>query len=138
MAKKPAKHWAYSPKSAPKPKVSDETKKHVQDRCDAFVENTLKPRYIQPPPDDARFSYIVDLYNLWYRNFFYFCAKYRCPSPNCISEFFEVRYIRLEYTANDTYTIAYMRHTEKWQEVLTGLSLDECLSAIKTQQIFWL
>jgi len=87
--------------------------------------------------DYARFNYIVDLYNLWYRNFFYFCAKYRCPAPNCMSEFFEVRYTRLEYTAKDTYTMAYMRHTGKWQVVFTGLSLDECLSTIKTEEIFW-
>jgi len=62
--------------------------------------------FLSSPPDDARFNYIVDLYNLWYRNFFYFYAKYRCPAPNCISEFFEVRYTRLEYTAKDTYMMA--------------------------------
>jgi hypothetical protein len=96
MAKKSPKRWVYSPKSAPKPKVPETVKRHVQERCDTFVETTLKPHRIQPPPDDARFNYIVDLYNLWYRNFFYFCARYRCPAPNCISEFFEVRYTRLE------------------------------------------
>ena len=137
MAKKTPKRWVYSPKSAPKPKVPEAAKKIVQEKCDAFVETKLKPRHIQPPPDDARFNYIVDLYNLWYRNFFYFCAKYRCPASNCISEFFEVRYTRLEYTAEDTYTLAYMRHTEKWQEVFSGLSLEECISTINNEQIFW-
>jgi hypothetical protein len=137
MAKKSSKRWVLSPKSTPKPKVSDAVKKHVQERCDTFVETKLKPRHIQTPPDDARFNYIVDLYNLWYRNFFYFCAKYRCPSDNCISEFFEVRYTRLEYTAKDTYTIAYMRHTGKWQVVYTDLSLEECISTIHNEEIFY-
>ena len=137
MAKKASKRWVYSPKSAPKPKVPDTIKKLVQEKCDAFVEEALKPRHIQPPPDDMRFNYIVDLYNLWYRSFFYFCAKYRCPAPNCISEFFELRYTRLEYTADGTYTLAYMRHTEKWQEVYSGLSLEECLSTLNNEQIFW-
>jgi hypothetical protein len=137
MAKKSPKRWVYSPKSGPKPKVPEDVKRHVQERCDTFVETTLKPHRIQPPPDDALFNYIVDLYNLWYRNFFYFCAKYRCPAPNCISEFFEVHYTRLEYTGQDTYTLAYMRHTGKWQVVFTGLSLDECISTIKSMEIFW-
>jgi hypothetical protein len=117
--------------------VPQAVKQLVQQRCDAFVESKLKPRHIQPPHHDAQFSYIVDLYNLWYRNFFYFCAKYRCPAPNCISEFFEARYTRLEYTGQDTYTLAYMRHTGKWQVVFTGLSLDESISTIKGTEIFW-
>ena len=136
MAKNPSKRWVYSPKSAPKPKVSDAVKKQVQERCDAFVETILKPRHIHPPREDQYFNYIVDLYTLWYRNFFYFCAKYRCPAENCISEFFEVRYTRLEYTANNTYTMAYMRHTEQWQVVYTDLSLEDCLSTIENETIF--
>lgn len=137
MTKKASKHWVYSPKSAPKPKVPDTIKKLVEEKCNTFTETKLKPQHIQPPPDDMRFNYIVDLYNLWYRNFFYFCAKYRCPDPNCISEFFELRYTRLEYTTDGTYTLAYMRHTEKWQEVYSGLSLEECLSIMNNEQIFW-
>ena len=137
MAKKAPKRWVYNPKSLPKPKVAAVLKKAVQEKCDAFTEAKSKPRHIQPPPDDARFNYIVELYNQWYRNFFYFCAKYHCPAPNRISEFFEVRYTRLEYTTDGTYTLAYMRHTGKWQEVYSGLSLDECLSIIDKEQIFW-
>jgi hypothetical protein len=64
MAKTTQKRWVYSPKSAPKPIVPDAEKKLVQEKCDAFVESKLKPRHIQPPRDDAQFSYIVDLYNL--------------------------------------------------------------------------
>lgn len=128
--------WVYSPRSLRKPQVPDAVKRAVQEKCDAFVEMTLKPVYIAPPPEDVRFSYIVDLYTTWYRNYFYFCAKYRCPSPDCISEFFETRYTRLEYTAPDTYTLAYMRHTGRWQEVYSGLSLDQCVSTIANEPIF--
>lgn len=136
MVKKSSKRWVYSPKSTPKPKVPEGVKQQMKAQCDTFVETKLKPNHIQPPPDDTQFNYIVDLYNLWYRNFFYFCAKYRCPAPNCISEFFEVRYTRLEYTGEDTYTMAYMRHTGKWQVVYSDLSLDECLSKIESEPLF--
>jgi hypothetical protein len=117
--------------------VPEAVKKMVQEKCDALVETKLRPRHVQPPPDDVRFSYIVDLYNQWYRNFFYFCARYRCPAENCISEFFEVRYTRLEYTGEDTYSLAYMRHTGKWQDVYSDLSLELCLSTIEKEAIFW-
>ena len=137
MAKKSPKRWMYSPKAPPKPQVPESVKQTVQARCDVFVEQTLKPRHLQPPPTNPQFNYIVDLYNLWYRNCFYFCARYRCPAPNCISEFFEVRYTRLEYTAENTYTLAYMRHTGKWQEVYSGLSLDVAILTISNEQIFW-
>src|SRR5262245_34449828 len=114
MAKKAPKQWVYSPKSLPKPKVPDSVRGMVQEKCDALVESQLKPRHLQPPPADTNFSYIVDLYNEWYRSFFYFCAKYRCPAPTCISEFFEARYTRLEYTGEGRFTLAYMHYTGKW------------------------
>lgn len=136
MAKQKPKHWVYSPKSAPKPKVPETVKQMVQEKFDALVETRIRPHAVHPPPDDDRWNYIVDLYNQWYRNFFYLCAKYRCPSPNCLSEFFEMRYTRLEYTGDDAYTLAYMRHTGKWQEVYSDLSLDECISTIMSQAIF--
>ena len=137
MTKKPPKRWVYSPKSAPKPRVPESVKQQVQTRCDAFMETTLKPRHILPPPEGAQFNYIVDLYNLWYRNFFYFCAKYRCPGANCISEFFEVRYTRLEYNGPDAFTLSYMRHTGKWQVVFLDLTLEECLATIESGELFW-
>jgi hypothetical protein len=137
LAKKKArKQWVYRPKSAPKPKVPDSIKAVVKAKCDEFIDTILKPDHIQPPPENPVYNYIVDLSSLWYRNFFYFCSKYRCPAPNCISEFFEARYTRLEYTADGTYTMAYMRHTGKWHEVFHNLSLDECLKTIEQTPIF--
>ena len=123
-------------KSSSKPQLPETTKAHIKAHCDMLIENVLKPRHIIPPPDDPHFNYIVDLYTLWHGKFLYFCAKYRCPKPNCTSEFFEARFTRLEYNAKDTFTLSYMRHTGKWQVVFTDLSLNECLSTIKTEEIF--
>lgn len=136
MAKKPAKRWVYSPKAPPKPSVPAETKHHVQERCEKFTEEVLRPAHIHPPPENARFNYIVALSNLWYRNFFYFCAQYRCPAENCLSEFFEVRYTRMEYAGYDRYTLAYMRHTGQWQSVYFDLSLEDCLKTIEAEELF--
>lgn len=137
MAKRPPKQWMYSPKSLPKPAVPERVKREVQEQCDSFVETTLKPLFVKPDTQDQQFNYIVDLYNQWYRNYFYLCAKYRCQGEGCISEFFEVRYSRIEYTGPDAFTLSYMRHTEKWQPVYTELSLDECMARIRSEGLFW-
>jgi hypothetical protein len=137
MKKRPPRQRVYGPKSEPKPKIPESLKQVVAARCNAFVDTVLKPERIHPPLDDTRFSYIVDLSTQWYHSFFYFCATYRCPAPECISEFFEVKFTRLEYSGGERFNLAYMRHTDKWQEVFQGLTLDECLKTIEEMPVFW-
>ncbi|MBN1429053.1 MAG: hypothetical protein JXB07_11755 [Anaerolineae bacterium] len=136
MTKKSPRQWVYSPKSAPKPKIPEAIKQTVTDRCNALVENVLKPKAVQPPPEDADFNYIVDLSTKWHGSYFYFCATYRCPGDNCISEFFEIRFARLEYAGGDRFHMAYMRYTDQWQEIFRDLTLDECLDSIENDPMF--
>lgn len=136
MTKKPPKRWMYSPTSRPKHKIPEVFKQQVTIRCNAFVKRVFRPK-ILPPPEDVRLSYIVDLSTSWFHSFFYFCATYRCPAPECISEFFEVKFTRLEYTGGDRFHLAYMRHTGQWQVVFLDLTLDECLDTIEKTPIFW-
>ena len=95
------KRWMYVPPKPAKPKIPDELKLEVQRKADQFLESHLKPTFIRPPPEDDR-SYIVELFTSWHQGYFYFCSKYRCPRPNCISEFFESRFARLEFVGNPT------------------------------------
>ncbi len=83
-----------------------------------------------------QFNYIVDLSTKWYHSFFYFCATYRCPSPNCISEFFEIKFARLEYAGGDRFHLAYMRYTDQWQEIFRDQTLEECLESIENDPMF--
>jgi hypothetical protein len=130
MAK--GKTWARSPgKKSSKPKVPPGLKDEVQERANQFIESELKQNLIQPPPEDSDFNYIVDIFSKWYRSYFYFCSKYRCPAPNRISEFFEENFARLEYVGPDSFNLAYMRHTGQWFELYTNLSLEECLQNIR-------
>jgi hypothetical protein len=127
------KTWGPRPPRKLKYKVPESVKAHVQTKADHLIQSTLKPKHIEPPPKDARFNYIVDIYSKWYRSYFYFCATYRCPFPNRISEFFESRFARLEYLGNETFSLSYMRHTGQWIELFTNLSLDECLESISSE-----
>ena len=130
------KSWVYKPTKESKPKVPDAVKKEVQAKANEFVESTLKPKYIKPPPKDTDFSYIVDIFTKWYSNYFCFYSKYRCPAPECISDFFEDKFTRLEYMGRDSFNLSYMRHTGQWWQVYTNLSLEECLETIKDNPTF--
>ncbi len=134
--KRRQKVWVYIPPKPPKPKVPENIKIEVETRASVLVELFLKPNYIKPPPKDDRFSYIVDIYAKWYRSYFHFSAKYRCPAPNCISPFFESKFTRMEYVGNGLFNLSYMRYTEQWLELFTGLSVDECLATIKEDPHF--
>lgn len=138
MAKKKSRQyqWVYSPSSAPKPKVPDEIKTEVQEKAQKLVEEVLKPQHVKAPPKDARFNYITDIFTKWYRNYFYFCSTYACPGPNAISPSFESKFARMEYVGDGKFNLAYMRHTEKWWEVFTDLTLDEALETIRDDGLF--
>jgi hypothetical protein len=134
--KKGQKVWSFKPEKPPKPKVSDKLKIEVETKARDLIESFLKPTHIIPPPEDERFSYVVRIYSGWYRNFFYFYAKYHCRAPNCFAPFFETKFTRMEYAGKDLFNLSYMRHTEKWFKLYNDLSLEECLAAIKDEPHF--
>ena len=131
-----SKKWAPSSSRQTKPKVSDSIKSLLKEKADEIVENVIKPNHISPPPTDHDFNYLVDIYTKWYRNYFYFCSKYNCPSPNAISPSFEVKYARMEYVGNDKFNVSYMRHTEKWGEIYQEISMLESLKVIAEEPYF--
>ena len=135
MAKR-RKMWVFSPPKQPRPKVPDAVKANVEAKANNLIETVLKPNHVKPASEDERFNYIVDIYSKWYRNYFYFCAKYACPGPNAISPFFEAKFARLEYISNGHFNLSYMRHTGQWWEIYTELSVEECLAAIRDEPHF--
>ena len=120
--------WA---KKKSTPKIDDSKKAEIKLKADSLIGNVLKPKYIKPPPEDNDFNYIVDIFSKWYRGHFYFCSKYNCPSPNAMSPSFNTNFARLEYTGQNKFNLAYMRHTGQWFEIGFDLSLDECLNEIE-------
>jgi hypothetical protein len=127
------KTWRPRPSRTLKHRVPESVKAHVQEKVDHLIQSVLKPEHIKPPPKNTRFNYIVDIYSKWYHNYLYFCATYRCPPPDALSEFFESRFARLEYAENETFNLSYMRHTGQWIELFTNLTLGECLESIRSE-----
>ena len=130
------KTWAPVSPRRSKPQVPDTIKHILKEKADEIIENVLKPEHIKPPPTDNDFNYLVDIYSKWYRNYFYFCAKYNCPGPNAISPSFETKFARMEYVGNERFNLSYMRHTEQWWEIDQELPMLECLKLIAEEPHF--
>jgi hypothetical protein len=126
----PNRGWYPASVKKSKSKVPENIKLDVQVRADALVKDVLKPRLIKPPPEDERFNYLVDLHTKWYRSYFYFNGTFRCPAPNCISEFFETKFARMEYVGNERFNLSYMRHTGQWNEIYHNLPLDQAMEVL--------
>jgi len=135
MAKKAKKLWLSSSPKQSKPTVPDTEKQLIEQKCNELIQTEFKPKYIDSPPTDHDSNYRTDIFGKWYRNYFYFCSTYNCPSPRAISPSFESRSARLEYVGPDCFNVAYMRHTGQWWEILHGLSLEECLSEIRNNPL---
>lgn len=129
-----SRQWVYRP--GPASRIPDSVRNEIAAKANEITETLFKPRYLKPPPKKARFNYIVDIYTKWHKNCLLFRARYACPGPRALSPFFEDSFTRLAYMANGRFNLAYMRHTGKWQEVFTDLSLEEAFSEIRDQPFF--
>lgn len=136
MAKKQPKRWVYSPPKPPKVSASEAVKAEVEAKAKELIETVLKPQHVKPPPKDERFNYIIDIGGKWYRSYFYFFSTYACPGPNALSSTFESKFARLEHVGGGRFNLSFMRHTGQWVQLFTGLTLDECLKAIKDDPWF--
>ena len=134
---KSRKTWAYSPAEPSSPKVPETVKTNIELQAMWLIETVLKPQYVKPPLEGAEFNYIVDFYTKWYRNYFYFCARYACPGPNALAPFFELKFARMEYVGEQNqFNLAFIQHTGEWVMIYPDLSLSECLETIQNDPLF--
>lgn len=113
-------------------------KAQVDKKATELVENVLKPRYVKPKPKKPRFNYIIDVGTKWLGSKLLFIATFACPGPTAISPTFESKFARMEFVGNERFNLSYMRHNDKWVRLFHGLSLDECLKAIRDDYWFQL
>jgi len=135
MAKK-RKTWMASSPRQKKPQVPDSIKSRLSEKADEIIENVLKPEHIKPPPTDSNFNYLVEIYSKWYRNYFYFCAKYNSPGSNARSDSFETKFARMEYVGNENFNLSYMRYTEQWWEIYQEIPMLQSLKIITEEPYF--
>ena len=130
------KSWQVMPAKQIKPTTPSSTQSLLKEKADKLIEDIIKPKHVQSASITNDHNYIADIYSKWYRNNFYFCAIYNSPSANAIYPSFETKFARMEYVADNTFNLAYMRYTGKWFEVSQAISMDECLKLIEEDLIF--
>lgn len=135
MSKKPTgrRQWVWAPK---KPKAVPAFLRDVVDaKGKELVEKRLKPEHLLPPPEKPQLNYIVDITSKWRGIRYYFIATYACPRPESTTPSFDIGFARLEYTANGNFNVAYMRHTDKWQEFAFDIPIEEALEMVATDPL---
>jgi hypothetical protein len=135
MAKK-RKIWTKPVGKKSTSSLTDALKAELESHAAILIENVLKPKHVQPPPEEERFNYIIDIGTKWYRNDFYFISIYACPGPNAISPTFEEKFARMEYVGDGKFALSFMRHTGKWVALYDALTVDECLKVIQDDPWF--
>ncbi len=138
--KKQARTWMLpSPtQRTAKAPLADRIKADVDAKAVKLVETVLKSKYVQPPPKNPHFNYIIDVWTKWIGGTLYFGTTYACPGPTAISPSFKARFARMEHLGGGRFALSYMRHTEKWFKLFPSLTADECLDAVENDCHFQL
>ena len=133
---KPRKARMFSPGKKPKTSVPGTLKDELNTKARQLIETVLKPKHVQPPPKEAQFNYITDITTKWLGSKCYFISIYACPSPNAISPTFETKFARMKYLGDGKFALAFLRHTGQWVELHEGVTVDECMAAIRDDPWF--
>ena len=108
----------------------------VETKAKALIDKVLKPKHVQTPSAEAQFNYVTDIQAKWFRNCFYFVSIYACPGPNALSPVFESKFARMEPLGDGKFALSFIRHTGEWVEVYDGISVDDCMKAIRDDPWF--
>ena len=132
---KPREPWNIRP-AKKRAAVTASLKAEVETKAKELIDNVLKPKHVQPPPDEAQFNYLIDIQAKWYRNCFYFFSIYACPGPNALSPEFESKFARMEPVGDGKFALSFRRHTGEWEGLYDAISVDECMNAIRDDPWF--
>lgn len=138
MPKKPQKIWMSPTSKSAKAPLPESIKADLDAKAKKLVQDVLKPKNVQPPPDDAQFNYVTDVWLKWIGSTLYLGATYACPGPTAIAPSFENRFARLEHVGGGKFVLSYMRHTDKWFRLPGVLTANECLEAVESDCHFQL
>ncbi len=119
-------------------KLTAQQKADVSTACEAFIADTLKPRYL-PQIRPTTFNYPIDLLGRWRGRSYSFITRYRSGYPENAGEEFDAPFTRLEHREDILtevrFDIHWMRHTGRWWPLHSGFTLEDALRQIKTQEM---
>jgi hypothetical protein len=69
--------------------IPEMLKTEVATKAKELIDTVLKLRYVKSPSDNLQHNYVTDIYGKWYRDSFYFYAKYCVVHTNALEPSFE-------------------------------------------------
>ena len=121
--------WRKTIKSLRPAKPTDAERAVIVAACDAFIRNTLKPRFL-PIIMPSEFNYPVDIFGNWRAGRYRFLQRYRSGSRQTIVEEFDRPFARIDFMAANNFDIHCMRHNDQWWPLYRGKTLDEALALL--------
>ena len=106
--------------------------------CERFIAEKLKPRFL-PEIRPIQFNYRVDIFGKWRGSKYSFITRYRSGFADNAGEEFEMAFTRLDHleecVAETRFDIMWFRHTGRWWRLYSGVTLEEALHLIETEEL---
>jgi hypothetical protein len=131
-----AKQWARATRGARPEPPTDTEKQAIVAACEAFIRDVLKPRFL-PGVRPTEWNYVVDIRGAWAAGRYRFMQRYRSGMEQNRGEEFDAPFARIDRIGRDCFDIYWMRHTGKWWNLYTGVSLAEALHILETDGVLF-
>jgi glutathionyl-hydroquinone reductase len=118
--------------------LSAEEKAAIAARCDGFIKEILKPRFL-PEIRRTQFNYPVDIFGRWRGNKFSFISRYRSGFADNEGEEFDEAFTRLDHleelVADVRFDVMWRRYTGRYWRLYSSVTLEEALDLIETEPL---
>ena len=135
--KKQEKRWLLSPPSRTASPTQDaDSRALVEAKVRELIDKVLKPKHVKPPREGSTSNYVTDITLKWHGSTLFLVSVYACPGPNAIAPKFEDRFARVKPAGGGRFDLAFMRYTGQWVSLHHGITLDQCMAAIRDDPWF--
>jgi hypothetical protein len=121
-------------------KLTAAEKAAIAVRCDAFITQTLIPRFL-PKIRPSQFNYPVGIHGKWRGRQYSFITRYRSGFPENSGEEFDMAHARLDHLEEETgdalFDVMWHRHNGQWWRLDAAKTLEEALRLIETEELLW-
>jgi hypothetical protein len=115
-------------------------KSAIAARCDRFIAETLKPRFL-PTIRVAEFNYAIDIFGKWRGDKYSFITRWRSGHAHNLGDERDSAFTRLDYleesVAETRFDIMWHRHTGQWFRLFEAVTLDEALRLMESEELLW-
>jgi hypothetical protein len=105
-------------------------------RCDRFIAEILKPRFL-PAIRPTAFNYPIDIFGRWRGDKYSFVTRYRSGFAENAGEEFDSAFTRLDHLeeciAETRFDVMWHRHTGQWFRLFPSVTLDEALRLVENE-----